>query len=86
MLPERLIVIADVLPRSVVLAHDEREVLKKCSRSSSHLRKSWQIMERTRRDRKGVLQLIGNALWSSKEYPAASRSEKKRMRYGIVPT
>jgi required for meiotic nuclear division protein 1 len=59
--PERLLVIADVLAKSVVLAHDEREVAK-----------VFEIIEpfaqelaehgRTRRDRKGILKLIGNAL------------------------
>jgi required for meiotic nuclear division protein 1 len=61
MLLERLLVIADVLAKSVVLAHDERQVAK-----------VFEIIEpfaqeladhgRTRRDRKQVLQLIGNAL------------------------
>jgi required for meiotic nuclear division protein 1 len=58
---ERLLVISDVLAKSVVLAHDEREVAK-----------VFEIIEpsaqelasrgRTRRDRKGILKLIGNAL------------------------
>jgi required for meiotic nuclear division protein 1 len=58
---ERLLVIADVLAKSVVLAHDEREVAK-----------VFEIIEpfaqelaehgRTRRDRRGILKLIGNAL------------------------
>jgi uncharacterized Rmd1/YagE family protein len=61
MSPERLLVIADVLAKSVVLAHDEREVAK-----------VFEIIEpfaqelaehgRTRRDRRGILKLIGNAL------------------------
>ena len=61
MLPEKLLVIADVLAKSVVLADDEREVAK-----------VFEIIEpfaqeladhgHTRRDRRGVLKLIGNAL------------------------
>jgi uncharacterized Rmd1/YagE family protein len=61
MAPDRLLVIADVLAKSVVLAHDEREVAK-----------VFEVMEpfakeladhgRTRRNRKGMLKLLGNAL------------------------
>jgi uncharacterized Rmd1/YagE family protein len=58
---ERLLVISDVLAKSVVLAHDEREVAKvfeiiepSARELASH--------GKTRRDRKGILKLIGNAL------------------------
>ena len=58
---ERLLVIADVLAKSVVLAHDEREVAKVFEIIEPFAR---ELADhgRTRRDRKGVLQLIGNAL------------------------
>jgi required for meiotic nuclear division protein 1 len=61
MLLERLLVIADVLAKSVVLAHDEREVAKVFEIIEPFAR---ELADhgRTRRDRKGVLQLIGNAL------------------------
>ena len=61
MLPERLLVIADVLAKSVVLAHDEREV-EKVFEIIEPFAKELADYGRTRRDRKGVLQLIGNAL------------------------
>jgi uncharacterized Rmd1/YagE family protein len=61
MSPERLLVISDVLAKSVVLAHDEREVAK-----------VFDVIEpfahelathgRTRRSRKAMLKLIGSAL------------------------
>jgi uncharacterized Rmd1/YagE family protein len=61
MSPERLLVIADVLAKSVVLAHDERAVAKVFETIEPFAR---ELADhgRTRRDRKGVLQLIGNAL------------------------
>jgi required for meiotic nuclear division protein 1 len=61
MLPERLLVIADVLAKSVVLADDEREVAKVFEIIEPFAR---ELADhgRTRRNRKGVLQLIGNAL------------------------
>jgi required for meiotic nuclear division protein 1 len=61
MLPERLLVIADVLAKSVVLARDEREVAKVFEVIEPFAR---ELADhgRTRRDRKGVLRLIGNAL------------------------
>jgi uncharacterized Rmd1/YagE family protein len=61
MLLERLLVIADVLAKSVVLAHDEREVAK-VFEIIEPFAKELADYGRTRRDRKGVLQLIGNAL------------------------
>jgi required for meiotic nuclear division protein 1 len=61
MLPERLLVIADVLAKSVVLAHDEREVAK-VFEIIEPFAKELADHGRTRRDRKGVMQLIGNAL------------------------
>jgi required for meiotic nuclear division protein 1 len=61
MLPERLLVIADALAKSVVLAHDEREV-EKVFEIIEPFAKELADHGRTRRDRKGVLQLIGNAL------------------------
>src|SRR3984957_3930204 len=61
MLPERLLVIADVLAKSVVLANDEREVAK-VFEIIEPFAKELADHGRTRRDRKQVLQLIGNAL------------------------
>jgi required for meiotic nuclear division protein 1 len=61
MLPERLLVIADVLAKSVVLANDEREVAK-VFEVIEPFAKELADHGRTRRDRKGVLRLIGNAL------------------------
>jgi uncharacterized Rmd1/YagE family protein len=61
MLPERLLVVADVLAKSVVLAHDEREVAN-VFEIIEPFAKELADRGRTRRDRKGVLQLIGNAL------------------------
>jgi required for meiotic nuclear division protein 1 len=61
MLPERLLVIADVLAKSVVLADDEREVAKVLE-IIEPFAKELADHGRTRRSRKGVLQLIGNAL------------------------
>jgi required for meiotic nuclear division protein 1 len=61
MLLERLLVIADVLAKSVVLAHDERAVAK-VFEIIEPFAKELADHGRTRRDRKGVLQLIGNAL------------------------
>ncbi|NVN87681.1 MAG: RMD1 family protein [Rhodopseudomonas sp.] len=58
---ERLLVVADVLAKSVVLAHGEREVAKVFEVIEPFAR---ELADhgRTRRDRKGVLKLIGNAL------------------------
>ena len=61
MLPERLLVIADVLAKSVVLAHDEREVAK-VFEIIEPFAKELADHGRTRRNRKAILQLIGNAL------------------------
>jgi uncharacterized Rmd1/YagE family protein len=61
MLPERLLVIADVLAKSVVLAHDEREVAK-VFEIIEPFAKELADHGRTRRDRRAVMRLIGNAL------------------------
>jgi uncharacterized Rmd1/YagE family protein len=61
MMPERLLVIADVLAKSVVLANDEREV-EKVFEIIEPFAKELADHGRTRRDRKGILRLIGNAL------------------------
>jgi uncharacterized Rmd1/YagE family protein len=61
MSPERLLVIADVLAKSVVLARDERDVAK-VFEIIEPFAKELADHGHTRRDRKGVLQLIGNAL------------------------
>jgi required for meiotic nuclear division protein 1 len=61
MLLERLLVIADVLAKSVALADDERQVAK-VFEVIEPFAKELADHGRTRRDRKGVLQLIGNAL------------------------
>jgi uncharacterized Rmd1/YagE family protein len=58
---ERLLVIADVLAKSVVLAHDEREVAKVFDIIEPFARELAEL-GRTRRDRKAMLKLIGNAL------------------------
>jgi uncharacterized Rmd1/YagE family protein len=61
MSPERLLVIADVLAKSVVLANDEREVAK-VFEIIEPFAKELADHGQTRRDRKSVLKLIGNAL------------------------
>ncbi|HEY3796566.1 MAG TPA: RMD1 family protein [Bradyrhizobium sp.] len=61
MLPERLLVIADVLAKSVVLAHDERQVAR-VFEIIEPFAKELADHGRTRRNRTAVLQLIGNAL------------------------
>jgi uncharacterized Rmd1/YagE family protein len=61
MVPEKLLVIADVLAKSVVLADDEREVAKVFD-IIEPFAKELADHGRTRRDRKGILRLIGNAL------------------------
>jgi required for meiotic nuclear division protein 1 len=61
MSPARLLVIADVLAKSVVLANDEREAAKVLE-IIEPFAKELAVYGRTRRDRKGILQLIGNAL------------------------
>ena len=58
---ERLLVIADVLAKSVALADDERQVAK-VFEIIEPFAKELADHGRTRRDRKQVLQLIGNAL------------------------
>jgi uncharacterized Rmd1/YagE family protein len=58
---ERLLVIADVLAKSVVLAHDEREVTKVFD-TIEPFAKELADFGRTRRNRRSVLQVIGNAL------------------------
>jgi uncharacterized Rmd1/YagE family protein len=58
---DRLLVISDALAKSVVLAHDEREVAKVfdvIEPSAQELA----IHGRTRRNRKEILKLVGNAL------------------------
>jgi len=57
----RLLVIADVLAKSVVLAHDEREVAR-VFEIIEPFAKELADHGRTRRNRKEVMQLIGNAL------------------------
>jgi required for meiotic nuclear division protein 1 len=59
--PQRLLVISDVLAKSVVLAHDEREVAKVFEVIEPFAREL-ATKGRTRRNRKGILRLIGNAL------------------------
>src|ERR1700753_2789275 len=61
MSPERLLVIADVLAKSVVLAHDEREAAQVLE-IIEPFAKELADHGRTWRNRKGILQLIGNAL------------------------
>ena len=61
MSPERLLVIGDVLAKSVVLAHDEREVAK-VFEIIEPFAKELADHGRTRRSRKGMLKLVGNAL------------------------
>jgi required for meiotic nuclear division protein 1 len=58
---EKLLVIADVLAKSVVLANDEREVAK-VFEIIEPFAKELADYGRTRRDRKGMLKLLGNAL------------------------
>jgi uncharacterized Rmd1/YagE family protein len=58
---ERLLVISDVLAKSVVLANDEREVAKVFEIIEPSARELANY-GKTRRDRKGILKLIGNAL------------------------
>lgn len=59
--PERLLVVADALAKSVVLAHDEREVAKVLE-IIEPFAKELADYGRTRRNRKGMLKLLGNAL------------------------
>jgi required for meiotic nuclear division protein 1 len=61
MSPERLLVISDVLAKSVVLAHDERE-LAKVFEVIEPFARELATHGRTRRNRKAILKLIGNAL------------------------
>ena len=61
MSPERLLVIADVLAKSVVLAHDEREVAK-VFEIIEPFTKELADRGRTRRSRRGMMKLLGNAL------------------------
>jgi required for meiotic nuclear division protein 1 len=58
---ERLLVIADVLAKSVVLAHDERQVAKVFD-VIEPFAQELAVHGKTRRDRTGILKLIGNAL------------------------
>jgi required for meiotic nuclear division protein 1 len=60
MSPERLLVISDVLAKSVELAHDEREVTK-VFEIIEPFTKELADHGRTRRNRKGMLKLLGNA-------------------------
>lgn len=59
--PERLLIIADVLAKSVVLAHDEREVATVFEVIEPFAREL-ATHGKTGRDRVGILKLIGNAL------------------------
>jgi uncharacterized Rmd1/YagE family protein len=61
MSPERLLVISDVLAKSVVLASDEREIAKVFEVIEPFAREL-ATHGRTRRSREGMLKLIGNAL------------------------
>src|SRR6202022_3127129 len=61
MSPERLLVISDVLAKSVVLAHDEREVATVFDVIEPFAREL-ATHGRTHRNRTGMLKLIGNAL------------------------
>ena len=61
MSPERLLVVSDVLAKSVVLASDEREVAKVFETIEPAAREL-AIRGKTKRDRTGILKLIGNAL------------------------
>ena len=63
MSPERLLVVSDVLAKSVVLAHDEREVAKVFEVIEPFAREL-ATHGRTRRDRKSIFKLIGNALFA----------------------
>jgi required for meiotic nuclear division protein 1 len=58
---ERLLVISDTLAKSVVLAHDEREVTKVFDIIEPFVRELAR-QGRTRRNRRGILKLIGDAL------------------------
>jgi len=59
--PERLLVISDALAKSVVLAHDEREVAKVFDVIEPSAREL-AVHGQTRRNRKEILKLVGNAL------------------------
>jgi uncharacterized Rmd1/YagE family protein len=61
MSPERLVVIADVLAKSVVLAHDERQVAGVFEIIEPFAREL-ATRGKARLDRTGILKLIGNAL------------------------
>jgi len=61
MVPERLLVIADVLAKSVVLAHDEREVAKVFETIEPFVREL-AASGKFFRNRRGILRLIGEAL------------------------
>jgi required for meiotic nuclear division protein 1 len=61
MSPERLLVVSDVMAKSVVLAHDERDVARVLEIIEPFARELASY-GRTRRDRRGILKLIGNAL------------------------
>jgi uncharacterized Rmd1/YagE family protein len=61
MSPERLLVISDVLAKSVVLAHGEREVAKVFEVIEPFAREL-ATHGQTHRNRKDILKLIGNAL------------------------
>ncbi|HVX75441.1 MAG TPA: RMD1 family protein [Bradyrhizobium sp.] len=59
---ERLLVISDVLAKSVVLAHDERQVASVFEVIEPFAREL-AMHGKARLDRTGILKLIGNALW-----------------------
>jgi required for meiotic nuclear division protein 1 len=61
MSPERLLVVSDVLAKSVVLANDEREVTKVFETIEPAAREL-ASRGKTNNDRTGMLKLIGNAL------------------------
>ena len=58
---ERLLIISDALAKSVVLAHDEREVAKVFEIIEPFVREL-ASSGKTQRSRRGILKLIGNAL------------------------
>jgi len=57
----RLLVVSDVLAKSVVLAHDEREVAKVFERIEPFVREL-AVSGKFHRNRRGILKLIGEAL------------------------
>ena len=72
MSPDRLLVVADVLAKSVVLAHDEREVAK-VFEIIEPFAKELADHGRTGRNRKGMLECSEMLCWYSTVYRAALR-------------